>query len=678
MRLRTVLTHSLRFIAKPDSVINKHMTRRSNPQLSAPTILSRPEGRIRQYLAALKHSPWALSADEAGRILEVSFLTQELFDRSWIGTPSCFEAAWYLRELDSLFPYADWCLTSYDPNLLSFAQAQIVHHKITLDDLLSLPVLLESSETISRHGMVYTPSSVARWIVERMLSTPEVNGTSVTILDPAVGTGVFLREALRRLAQLKGLPVGGQWVNLSGSFYGIDRDERALRLTRLALLLDSFSVAPKASEWSPPQLILADSLLDQWNKEEKSFDFVIGNPPYRLGRGATIEIEERKKLRAKFGEIITGRVNSYLLFMAEGFSLLSQHGTLSMLVPNAWLGIKEGEGIRSLFLKHGALAEIDVYPQSIFPGTGVEVVSFIAQKKNRSTNLKIRYHLTEDFSRTKESVVPLTQSASKPIALVGDPSLSSLQELLERHSIPLQSNDSPLQARIALQVYAVGRGTPPQTQQIVDTHLFHSASKVDRHCLPYFEGKDVSAFHLAPPSSYLRYGEWMAEHQPISLYTRPRVLVREVLSSRSLRGPIAATCTIPATYNRSVLHIHTRDDSLEVLYALTAILNSSFAALVVTVFGRKSTRKLFPKVVLADLAAFPIPNNFFTDCPQREELARLSQQAQSEQPPCGTSRTTNATLMREIDQLVAAMYQLPYPLLAEATEVVSDRLGMVS
>src|SRR5690606_36483933 len=55
------------------------------------------------------------------------------------------------------------------------------------------------SNQLTSVGPYFTPSSIARALVEEALRVTEFEGQELTIFDPACGSGEFLREALRQL-----------------------------------------------------------------------------------------------------------------------------------------------------------------------------------------------------------------------------------------------------------------------------------------------------------------------------------------------------------------------------------------------------------------------------------------------------------------------------------------------
>lgn len=85
-------------------------------------------------------------------------------------------------------------------------------------------------------------------------------------------------------------------------------------------------------------------------------------------------------------------------------------------------------------------------------------------------------------------------------------------------------------------------------------------------------------------------------------------------------------------------------------WALLAIFNSKLASFIIDLQGRKSKRKLFPKIVNDDLKNFPVTNNFNSYIVQLAELAK--------QLSTPTQNSSLNQLRSQVDQLVYRAYGL--------------------
>ena len=157
--------------------------------------------------------------------------------------------------------------------------------------------------TRKQRGSFYTPTDVAEHIVSAALSRARL-GPHPRILDPALGTGVFLRTTFQRL-----LERGYEPDEAISCLYGVDIDERAVDMAAFVLLVD-YALASESPMGAlvfelwyriRSQLLAANSLvvLDGLGRQDcllhgnsrsmawltERFDVIVGNPPYaRLGQ----------------------------------------------------------------------------------------------------------------------------------------------------------------------------------------------------------------------------------------------------------------------------------------------------------------------------------------------------------------------------------------------------------
>jgi adenine-specific DNA-methyltransferase len=139
-------------------------------------------------------------------------------------------------------------------------------------------------------GQYMTPRSLRSHLLEQLNFK-----AGDRVLDPAAGTGEFLKQALELTPELQ--------------VFGWDIDKNVLDVAE--------RVVPEA-------LLTCRSALDDYVGEK--FDFVIGNPPY-------FETKLDSNLKEKFKEVINGRPNIYALFFKVGIDALRDGGTLAFVVP---------------------------------------------------------------------------------------------------------------------------------------------------------------------------------------------------------------------------------------------------------------------------------------------------------------------------------------------------------
>ncbi|RMG45510.1 MAG: hypothetical protein D6719_00175, partial [Candidatus Dadabacteria bacterium] len=405
-------------------------------------------------------------------------------------------------------------------------------------------------------------------------------------------------------------------------------------------------------------------------EKREGFDCIIGNPPYGLSRNNQLSELENSKLKQIYSDYRNGKVNKYILFMARGYELLNSTGVLSYIVPNSWLGIDGGKKIRELLLRNNSLAKLTLFTCPVFNEPGVEAVIFEAVKGKKYSRIELTRRNSIEAAEVKRSEkIPVSYCLASPGSAIPTWWSKDLQRILYKlrlNTITLGSKASPFVPLIALQAYARGKGTPPQSAEDVKNHVYDRDYKEDEYTLPYFKGSDIQRYAYCWSGNYLKYGAWLAEPQTPERFRGPRILLREIISTPPY-SLIAAYCKETALYNKSVLHILPKlGTSEELVWMLLGILNSKVASFIILTQGRKSQRKLFPKIVNADLKDFPIPANYTTYAGKIASLSKeLTDKSQLLLTKTEANNAANQVLseqidirQREIDLLVAKAYRL--------------------
>lgn len=146
-----------------------------------------------------------------------------------------------------------------------------------------------------RLGQYMTPRRLRERLLDRCDLRP-----GMRVLDPGVGTGEFLRSVLDRQpdAQAHGWDVDRRLVAAA---------RRVVPEARLEVRCALASGAGGAPAGGP-------------------FDLVVGNPPY-------FQFRADAELRARFREVISGRVNIFALFFRVGLEALRAGGQLAFVAP---------------------------------------------------------------------------------------------------------------------------------------------------------------------------------------------------------------------------------------------------------------------------------------------------------------------------------------------------------
>jgi adenine-specific DNA-methyltransferase len=183
-------------------------------------------------------------------------------------------------------------------------------------------------------GQYMTPRFLRSYLLDQLEIAP-----GSRVLDPAVGTGEFLRQAADRFP-------GSEVV-------GWDIDEKILKVAK--------TLVPEAD-------LVCRSGLDDFEGEK--FDFVIGNPPY-------FEMKLQPELREKFRHVVSGRANIYSLFFQVGMDALKVGGTLAYVVPPSMNAGAYFKKLRQFLTLENHLVSLKIFAQSdhfVDAQTSVQVI----------------------------------------------------------------------------------------------------------------------------------------------------------------------------------------------------------------------------------------------------------------------------------------------------------------
>ena len=541
-----------------------------------------------------------------------------------------------------------------------------------VSDIQTLALLYEQTlhmKAAKKQGAFYTPAALVDQVLNEATTLCPLDSAK-TILDPACGSGVFIIAAIQRMSDAS-LAKAPELIR------AVDLDESALSIARLltaGALFERNSGETIHTHWKNLEqcFVHGNFLVNESDSSEitddaraklsplpshyslKSPAIIIGNPPYGLSRDQQLSKTENDFLLDKYSWARNGKVNKYLLFMAECYSQMKSGDVLSFVVPNAWLGIRGAKRLRELLLESNSLASVSSFKERPFGNASIEVVSFTVKKESAKGDIAIKiFEKAADSTPSHHSSVSSATCLSlleSRVPLCWIPAAPTILEAITHNSIRLQDSESPFRPAIALQAYARGKGCPPQTTDTVKKHVFHHDTAINDTCIPYLEGRDVRRYQIQWSGRFLSYGPWLAEPQILDRFTCPRIIVREVTGTHPTL--LLATYTDePFLYNKSCLHILPSSDNVpsNALLALLGIVNSPLASFFIKLTGNKSQRLLFPKIVNADLLSLPIPVDFLSNC---EGLARLvAERLQQPQSP--------DDLEEDITTAVFDLYELP-------------------
>jgi len=400
------------------------------------------------------------------------------------------------------------------------------------------------------------------------------------------------------------------------------------------------------------------------------FDAVIGNPPYIFTREQLSETE-RQYFSVKY-EASWEKHNTFMLFMELMLRLLDDKGKGGFIVPNSWLTIESARLLRGLFVPRLELvADLNYI---VFEHVSMEPCVFvIAGSSQTGPVLTLRAESKESFLKPEPLEIERERWSGPGQRIVFSHSVDSVGIVDKIVSMSSGVGDV-FDVRSGLQAYERGRGKPPQTAEDVKNHIFDRNEWEDENSFRYLQGKDVGRYVLNWSGQWLQYGTWLSQPRKLDIFTRPRVLLREITSD----FPYCLNATLvsePYLNNKSVLNVLHPEGDLEELKCLLGVLNCRLMSLFYKQRAVKSARKLFPKVVIRNLRGFPYPNTI--DAAKRTKLIRLVDRmlALCRKLAAATILADKKLYQRQIEatdrQIDALVYEL-YDLTEDETQIVEE------
>ena len=367
-----------------------------------------------------------------------------------------------------------------DVNILGHIFEQSLTDLEELQEDLDLEAKAERSRTLrKKEGIFYTPEYVTEFICRNTiipylskdnsntaeeladeyseeLELLEEKLSKIKILDPACGSGAFLKKAMEvlldihKLIYLKRL-VGkiedddnnteeGEdgAINIMGflpengfslleidkrreiasnNLFGVDINAESIGITNLSLFLKTV----KKNEQLPhltENIKCGNSLIDNendgleielankynafnWSEEfteilNDGFDLIIGNPPYI--RRENIEEEIKPILKTKFLSY-QGAADLYCYFYEKSLDLLKPNGILGFISSNKWMKAGYGGKLRSLLNSFHIMHLIDFFELRVFKDASTEPAIVIIRKiEEKNKEIKVSLMDTLEFN----------------------------------------------------------------------------------------------------------------------------------------------------------------------------------------------------------------------------------------------------------------------------------------
>lgn len=147
-----------------------------------------------------------------------------------------------------------------------------------------------------------------------------------------------------------------------------------------------------------------------------------------------------------------------------------------------------------------------------------------------------------------------------------------------------------------------------QSKEDIENKIYHSDTPKTKYHKPLLNGESITRYNVHwKGASYIKYGDWLGAAREVRFFTKPRIVVRQIISGNP--GRIYAGYTDKELYNTQIaFNILVKENFVKEISPkyILAIINSS----VINFYHREKfldpTKKLFQKILIANAKKLPI------------------------------------------------------------------------
>jgi hypothetical protein len=239
-------------------------------------------------------------------------------------------------------------------------------------------------------GAYFTPKPLAQWISSMALELhqrdPPPNKSTLYVVDPAAGDGVFLRSLGKILAQQESIQVNSAKMKLIGWELQKEIAEKASSSLQQWIHTEKSLEAPQISF----MMNQGDGLLHLLQSPDH-YDLILGNPPYL--RQETLTPDEKERLLNLLQETIptlpktfSKQADYYIYFIFAAIRSLTPGGVLGFLISTSWMNTKFGRGLREWILAEfkGKVIFAHTPGSRLYPEAKINCLVLFVQKPLRT------------------------------------------------------------------------------------------------------------------------------------------------------------------------------------------------------------------------------------------------------------------------------------------------------
>ncbi len=241
----------------------------------------------------------------------------------------------------------------------------------------------------------FTPTNLARALTIQAFRTFSATNSlenDLEILDPACGSGIFLKEAVRELnrrgytktAKLRGFDISPISATMTKFVVGRECSDATFGFSTEIEAIDALEV-----NWGSPNLILM-------------------NPPFV--QLENLDAGQKAHADSVLGDLAVGRYDLSMAFITKSVSSLAELGSVTSLLPASIMETRSGEGWREKLASESNIKLLARFQGfNIFRGSTIEV-GVIGLEKSQNVSNSIATCLIAEQSREGAALRSLQSS----------------------------------------------------------------------------------------------------------------------------------------------------------------------------------------------------------------------------------------------------------------------------
>lgn len=434
-------------------------------------------------------------------------------------------------------------------------------------------------------GVYYTRMPVVSLVLDEVMD--EISGHE-SVLDLTCGSGVFLVEAFRRLVHSRKRDGEVDRKTIRSVLYdqirGVDISQSAIRVAAFSLYLAAleFDPDPRPAEALKFEPLIGRTLL-VGNAHStsvslpagKPFDIIVGNPPWTF-KGKKGTAERRRHLKSGVSQAPRGESLDFLRRALDFADGRTRFGMVLSGVPFFAASKTSRQAVQDLVarLMPVTLVNLAAFRSWLFPGAQMPAMVLLARHRpgtaDRLTVVQVPWSDSAEKTRTFE-ISPDDVRYLRFQDWVDDPTRLKVTATARRRDMTLynrmQESLRPLSARCGDEGVSRGlilgnrRGDTEELRKLVKAKL------------PFLTKERMARWRLPPKLPV--FEEPGAERtRKLETWSAPLIVVKEILPDDG--RPMAAASDQSLVYTDSFLGIQV--SSMDLAWAITAILNSAFAS----------------------------------------------------------------------------------------------------